>query len=70
MASGALWAVDVGETSIWTIVGTDQVRYNFYVPPALFDPALGKSVTKGSQANTAPFGGSASGSGSSDASSS
>ncbi|KAG6848696.1 hypothetical protein H0H93_014783 [Arthromyces matolae] len=36
-ASGALWEVDIGETSVWTIVGTDQVRYNFYVPPVLFD---------------------------------
>lgn len=36
-ASGALWQVDIGETSVWTIVGTDQVRYNFYVPPVLFD---------------------------------
>ncbi|EJD42668.1 LAG1-DNAbind-domain-containing protein [Auricularia subglabra TFB-10046 SS5] len=35
--SGALWGIDVGETSIWTIVGTDQVRYNFYVPPTLFE---------------------------------
>ncbi|CDO75348.1 hypothetical protein BN946_scf184966.g16 [Trametes cinnabarina] len=29
--------VDIGETSVWTIVGTDQVRYNFYVPPVLYD---------------------------------
>jgi len=36
-SSGALWQVDIGETSVWTIVGTDQVRYNFYVPPLLFD---------------------------------
>jgi recombining binding protein suppressor of hairless len=36
-ASGALWQVDIGESSVWTIVGTDQVRYNFYVPPVLFD---------------------------------
>ncbi|KAG6880210.1 hypothetical protein C0992_003874 [Termitomyces sp. T32_za158] len=35
--SGALWEVDIGETSVWTIVGTDQIRYNFYVPPVLFD---------------------------------
>ena len=53
--SGALWQVDIGETSVWTIVGTgeyrlqliasciclfilvDQVRYNFYVPPVLFN---------------------------------
>lgn len=53
--SGALWQVDIGETSVWTIVGTgtlssfhlsmnndahaflDQIRYNFYVPPVLFD---------------------------------
>ncbi|KAA1474216.1 LAG1-DNAbind-domain-containing protein [Dentipellis sp. KUC8613] len=37
VSSGALWQVDIGETSVWTIVGTDQVRYNFYVPPMLFD---------------------------------
>ncbi|KAJ7680550.1 hypothetical protein DFH06DRAFT_1163446 [Mycena polygramma] len=37
VASGALWQVDIGETSVWTIVGTDQVRYNFYIPPVLFD---------------------------------
>ncbi|KAI0055160.1 LAG1-DNAbind-domain-containing protein [Artomyces pyxidatus] len=37
VSSGALWQVDIGETSVWTIVGTDQVRYNFYVPPVLFD---------------------------------
>ncbi|KAJ7702995.1 hypothetical protein B0H17DRAFT_1041117 [Mycena rosella] len=37
IASGALWQVDIGETSVWTIVGTDQVRYNFYIPPILFD---------------------------------
>ncbi|KAG0694443.1 LAG1-DNAbind-domain-containing protein [Suillus ampliporus] len=36
-SSGALWQVDIGETSIWTIVSTDEVRYNFYVPPVLFD---------------------------------
>lgn len=36
-ASGALWQVDIGETSVWTIVGTDQIRYNFYIPPVLFD---------------------------------
>ncbi|KAH7108529.1 hypothetical protein BKA62DRAFT_24948 [Auriculariales sp. MPI-PUGE-AT-0066] len=36
-ASGALWAIDVGETSIWTIVGTEQIRYNFYVPPQLYE---------------------------------
>lgn len=36
-SSGALWSVDIGETSVWTIVGTDQIRYNFYVPPILFD---------------------------------
>ncbi|CCM01140.1 uncharacterized protein FIBRA_03188 [Fibroporia radiculosa] len=37
VSSGALWQVDIGETSVWTIVGTDQIRYNFYVPPVLFD---------------------------------
>jgi len=36
-SSGALWQVDIGETSVWTIVGTEQIRYNFYVPPVLFD---------------------------------
>ncbi|QRV79433.1 transcription factor cbf12 [Ceratobasidium sp. AG-Ba] len=37
LASGALWSVDTSETAVWTIVGTDQVRYNFYIPPALYD---------------------------------
>jgi recombining binding protein (suppressor of hairless) len=36
-SSGALWQVDIGESSVWTIVGTEQIRYNFYVPPVLFD---------------------------------
>lgn len=35
--SGALWHVDIGETSVWTIVGTEQIRYDFYIPPVLFD---------------------------------
>ena len=39
-------------------------------PNIFFDPALQKSVTKGSQANTEPFGGAASDSGSSDTASS
>ncbi|KZS93938.1 LAG1-DNAbind-domain-containing protein [Sistotremastrum niveocremeum HHB9708] len=48
-SSGALWAVDIGETSVWTIVGTDQVRYNFYVPPALFNtPTPSHGVSPGS----------------------
>lgn len=33
MASGALWSIDIGESAVWTIVGTEQIRYNFYVPP-------------------------------------
>ncbi|KAG8996119.1 hypothetical protein FRB94_008574 [Tulasnella sp. JGI-2019a] len=36
MTSGALWSVDVGETAIWTVVGTDQVRYDFYIPPTIY----------------------------------
>ncbi|KAF7792338.1 hypothetical protein EIP86_003374 [Pleurotus ostreatoroseus] len=43
-SSGALWQVDIGETSVWTIVGVDQVRYNFYVPPVLFDAAGGHAA--------------------------
>lgn len=31
------WQVEVGETSVWTIVGVEQVRYNFYIPPVLLD---------------------------------
>jgi recombining binding protein (suppressor of hairless) len=34
---GAQWQVEIGETSVWTIVGVDQVRYNFYIPPVLLD---------------------------------
>ncbi|KAG9052156.1 hypothetical protein FS842_010403 [Serendipita sp. 407] len=32
VSSGALWAIDIGESAVWTIVGTEQIRYNFYVP--------------------------------------
>ncbi|KAG8950977.1 hypothetical protein FRC03_012676 [Tulasnella sp. 419] len=39
MTSGALWSVDIGETAVWTVVGTDQVRYDFYIPPTLFGAA-------------------------------
>ncbi|KAG8904009.1 hypothetical protein FRB99_002389 [Tulasnella sp. 403] len=39
MTSGALWSVDIGETAVWTVVGTDQVRYDFYIPPSLFNSA-------------------------------
>ncbi|KIO25904.1 hypothetical protein M407DRAFT_243913 [Tulasnella calospora MUT 4182] len=38
-SSGALWSVNIGETAIWTVVGTDQVRYDFYIPPTLFNSA-------------------------------
>ncbi|KIY49108.1 LAG1-DNAbind-domain-containing protein, partial [Fistulina hepatica ATCC 64428] len=44
--SGASWQVDIGETSVWTVVGTDQIRYNFYIPPVLFDQQ--HSATPGS----------------------
>jgi recombining binding protein (suppressor of hairless) len=33
----AQWQVEIGETSVWTIVGVDQIRYNFYIPPMLLD---------------------------------
>ncbi|KAG9018854.1 hypothetical protein FRB90_008967 [Tulasnella sp. 427] len=36
-SSGALWSVNIGETAIWTVVGTDQVRYDFYIPPTLYN---------------------------------
>ncbi|KAG8918887.1 hypothetical protein FRC01_001595 [Tulasnella sp. 417] len=36
-SSGALWSVNIGETAIWTVVGTDQVRYDFYIPPTIFN---------------------------------
>ncbi|KAG8757781.1 hypothetical protein FRC14_001491 [Serendipita sp. 396] len=32
VSSGALWSIDIGESAVWTIVGTEQIRYNFYVP--------------------------------------
>lgn len=38
-SSGALWSVNIGETAIWTVVGTDQVRYDFYIPPTLYNSA-------------------------------
>ncbi|KAG8835008.1 hypothetical protein FRC17_005856 [Serendipita sp. 399] len=44
VSSGALWSIDIGESAVWTIVGTgtliltsiaEQIRYNFYVPLAM-----------------------------------
>ncbi|KIY74441.1 LAG1-DNAbind-domain-containing protein [Cylindrobasidium torrendii FP15055 ss-10] len=43
-SSGAMWQVDIGESSVWTIVGTEQARYNFFVPTALFDAEAASNV--------------------------
>lgn len=32
---GSLWTVDVNDSDIWTIVGTDIARHTFYLPPKL-----------------------------------
>lgn len=31
----ASWAVDIADSDIWTIVGTDIARHTFYIPPRL-----------------------------------
>lgn len=54
-SSGALWGIDVGETSIWTIVGTEHIRYNFYVPPVLFEPNLSDAVASAMQRFKTPI---------------
>jgi hypothetical protein len=33
--SGAMWTVDVHDSDIWTIVGTDIAQHTFYIPPKL-----------------------------------
>jgi hypothetical protein len=45
--SGALWSIDVGETAVWTIVGTDQVRYNFFVPPVVDGSSIASGHSSG-----------------------
>ncbi|KAJ7224850.1 hypothetical protein B0H12DRAFT_1077959 [Mycena haematopus] len=37
VVSGVLWQVDIGDTSVWTIIGSDQVGYNLTIPPVLFN---------------------------------
>ncbi|PWY99860.1 LAG1-DNAbind-domain-containing protein [Testicularia cyperi] len=32
-APGATWSVEVADSDIWTVVGTDIARHSFYVPP-------------------------------------
>jgi hypothetical protein len=39
-ASGSAWNEDVGDASVWTIVGTECVRYTFYHPSSLEDPSF------------------------------
>lgn len=33
--SGAAWTVDIADSDVWTIVGTDIARHTFYIPPRL-----------------------------------
>ena len=40
VAPGAMWSVDVADSDIWTIVGTDIARHSFYVPPQLVNGTL------------------------------
>lgn len=32
---GAMWSVEVADSDIWTVVGTDIARHSFYVPPQI-----------------------------------
>ncbi|KAJ9476287.1 hypothetical protein PHBOTO_006394 [Pseudozyma hubeiensis] len=34
-APGAMWSVEVADSDIWTVVGTDIARHSFYVPPQI-----------------------------------
>uniref|UniRef100_V5EX98 Recombination signal binding protein-J kappa n=2 Tax=Kalmanozyma brasiliensis (strain GHG001) TaxID=1365824 RepID=V5EX98_KALBG len=35
ISPGAMWSVDVADSDIWTVVGTDIARHSFYVPPQI-----------------------------------
>lgn len=35
IAPGAMWSVEVADSDIWTVVGTDIARHSFYVPPQI-----------------------------------
>nr|CDI53034.1 related to J kappa-recombination signal binding protein [Melanopsichium pennsylvanicum 4] len=34
-APGVMWSVEVADSDIWTVVGTDIARHSFYVPPQI-----------------------------------
>ncbi|PWN40673.1 LAG1-DNAbind-domain-containing protein [Ceraceosorus guamensis] len=35
--AGSTWSIEVKDTDIWTIVGTDIARHTFYIPPRIVD---------------------------------
>ena len=41
-SSGALWQVDIGETSVWTIVGTGNTCWCCYVFPSISDKDISR----------------------------
>ncbi|CBQ72461.1 related to J kappa-recombination signal binding protein [Sporisorium reilianum SRZ2] len=51
-APGAMWSVEVADSDIWTVVGTDIARHSFYVPPQIVGGSQPKTnITDGNIAH-------------------
>ncbi|CDR98717.1 hypothetical protein [Sporisorium scitamineum] len=51
-APGAMWSVEVADSDIWTVVGTDIARHSFYVPPQIVGGSQPKiNITDGNIAH-------------------
>ncbi|KAL9936872.1 hypothetical protein V8E36_004107 [Tilletia maclaganii] len=48
IGAGCRWMIDVAESDIWSIIGTEQAHHTFYVPPAIQNGYLPPAVDLGS----------------------
>ncbi|KAK0538177.1 hypothetical protein OC842_001359 [Tilletia horrida] len=44
---GCRWMIDVAESDIWSIIGTEQAHHTFYIPPAIQNGYLPPTVDLG-----------------------
>ncbi|KAE8255259.1 hypothetical protein A4X13_0g3106 [Tilletia indica] len=47
MGPGCRWTVDVADSDVWSIMGTEQVHHTFYIPPAIQNGYLPPAVDLG-----------------------
>ncbi|KZO98837.1 beta-trefoil [Calocera viscosa TUFC12733] len=46
MSNGSTWNCDVTDACVWTLVGTECIRYNFYVPPIFYNLPQNSSIPR------------------------